>query len=128
MRTLRSLLRPTAALRHLGAQWAFVAMLAVALMPTVSRIVQESGPTGWATCQAAAPANSSGDPQDGASRHGDACALCSLAHTTPVLAGAAPAPVAVLAYAPPAPPADAPVRAGVPQARAPSARAPPRSA
>ncbi len=129
MRTLLHLLRPHDALRRLGLRWALVAMLAMALMPTVSRIVQSTGPTDWASvCQATAPTSSSGESPGAASDHGDACALCSLAHTTPVLPGAAPAPAAVLAYAPPAPPADAPVRAGVAQARAPSARAPPRTA
>ena len=126
MRAL-ALLRPTAALRRLGVQWAFVALLAAALMPTFARLAQPTGPADWAAiCQAAPQA--SGTPQGDAHELGDACALCSLAHTTPTLAGA-PAPgVAVLAYAPPAPPADEPVRAGVPQARAPSARAPPLSA
>ena len=124
MRTLLPLLRPAAALRRLGVQWAFVALLAAALMPTISRIAQTTGPTDWASiCQTTTSgANpSQGDPHD----HGDACALCSLAHTTPILGGAAPATAAVLAYAPPVPPAHEPVRTGVPQARAPSARAPP---
>ncbi len=128
MRTLLPLLRPTAALRRLGVQWAFVALLAAALMPTISRIAQATGPTDWASiCQTASP--SGADPSQGDRHdHGDACALCSLAHTTPVLGGTASPAVAVLAYAPPAPPAQEPVRTGVPQARAPGARAPPRSA
>ena len=125
MRTLLPLLRPAAALRRLGVQWAFVALLAAALMPTISRIAQTTGPTDWASiCQTTTTSGanpSQGDPHD----HGDACALCSLAHTTPILGGAAPATAAVLAYAPPVPPAHEPVRTGVPQARAPSARAPP---
>ena len=119
MRTL-ALLRPTAALRRLGVQWAFVALLAAALMPTFARLVQPTGPADWAAiCQAA------GAPQGAAHELGDACALCSLAHTTPALAGAPVPAVAVLAYAPPAPPAAEPVRTSVPQTRAPSARAPP---
>ena len=129
MRTLLHLLRPHDTLRRLGVRWALVAMLALALMPTISRIVQQAGPTDWASiCQATSPAGSSGDSQGAASDHGDACALCSIAHTTPVLPGATPTPATVLAYAPPAPPADAPVRAGIAQTRAPSARAPPRTA
>jgi hypothetical protein len=89
--------------------------------------VQPAGPADWAAiCQAAPQA--SGTSQGDAHELGDACALCSLAHTTPVLAGAPMQTVAVLAYAPPAPPAAEPVRTGVPQTRAPSARAPPFSA
>ncbi len=126
MRTLLPLLRPTAALRRLGVQWAFVALLAAALLPTISRLVQETGPSDWAAiCQVASSSSGAGAPQGDQPGHGDACALCSLAHTTPVLGGAAQPAVAVLAYAPPTPPALEPVRTGVPQARAPSARAPP---
>ena len=118
-----ALLRPTTALRRLGARWAFVALLAAALMPSFARIATPSGPVDRAAiCQ--------GGPQDtgssqGGAHLGDACVLCSLAHATPVLTGAAAPAVAVLAYAPPAPPAPAPMRTSVPQARAPSARAPP---
>jgi hypothetical protein len=123
MRAL-ALLRPTAALRRLGVQWAFVALLAAALMPTFARIAQTAGPTDWASiCQATS--TGSGPSQGDSHALGDACALCSLAHTTPAMAGAAATAVAVLAYAPPVPPAHAPVRSGVAQARAPSARAPP---
>ena len=126
MRAL-ALLRPTSALRRLGVQWAFVALLVAALMPTFARLATTTGPADWAAiCQAAPPTSDA--PQGGAHELGDACALCSLAHTTPALAGTAAPAVAVLAYAPPAPPAAEPVRTGVPQARAPSARAPPRAA
>jgi hypothetical protein len=126
MRAL-GLLRPTAALGRLGVRWAWVALLAAALMPTFARLVAPTGPADWAAiCQAAPPA--SGAPQGDAHELGDACALCSLAHTTPALTGATATAAAVLAYAPPAPPAGEPVRASVPQARAPSARAPPLSA
>ena len=122
-----ALLRPTTALRRLGVHWPFVALLAAALMPTFARLVQPAGPADWAAiCQAAPQA--SGTPQGDAHELGDACALCSLAHTTPALAGAPAPAVAVLAYAPPALPAAEPVRTGVPQTRAPSARAPPLSA
>jgi hypothetical protein len=118
-----TLLRPTAALRRLGVRWAFVALLAAALLPTFARVAAPTGPADWAAiCQA------SGTSQGDAHAPGDACALCSLSHTTPTLAGAAAPAVAVLASAPPAPPAAEPVRTGVPQARAPSARAPPPSA
>src|SRR5471030_34284 len=111
MRAL-ALLRPTAALRRLGVQWAFVALLAAALMPTFARIAQATGPTDWASiCQASGSNPSQGDGH----APGDACALCSLAHTTPVLAGAAPAAVAVLAYAPPAPPTNEPIRSSAAQ-------------
>ena len=123
MRAL-ALLRPTVALRRLGVQWALVALLAAALMPTFARIAQTAGPTDRASICQAAGSGTSPSQGDGHAP-GDACALCSLAHTTPVLAGAAPAAVAVLAYAPPAPPTNEPVRTSAAQARAPSARAPP---
>jgi hypothetical protein len=128
MRALLPTLRPTAALRRLSVRLAFVAVLAAALMPTFSRLLQPAALADWATiCQAAQTGSGAerGASQDGAHEHGDACAFCTLAHTTPALGGAALPAVAVLAYAAPAPPAAAPVRAGVPQARAPSARAPP---
>ena len=115
-------LRPTAALRRLGVQLAFVALLAAALMPTFSRLAQPGGIADWAAICQSAP---SGPQQDGAHEHDDACAYCTLAHTTPALLDAVPVVVAAIAFAPPAPLAPAPVRAGVPQARAPSARAPP---
>jgi hypothetical protein len=126
MRAL-ALLRPTAALRRLGVRWAFAALLAAALMPTFARLAAPTGPVDWAAVCQAAPQNS-GSSQGSMNELGDACALCSLAHTTPALTGATVPAVIVLAYAPPVPPATAPVRAGVAQARAPSARAPPRSA
>ena len=122
-----ALLRPTVALRRLGLRWAFVALLAAALLPTFARVAATTGPADWAAiCQAVPQA--SGAPQGDVHELGDACALCSLSHTTPALTGAPAPAVAVLAYAPPAPPAAEPVRTGVPQARAPSARAPPFSA
>ncbi len=122
MRPPTFLLRPTAALRRLGARWALVALLATALLPTFARLLQTSGPADWATVCQSAPA---GAPLGETHAPGDACALCSLAHTTPMLAGTAPPAVAILAYAPPAPPAPARVRPAVAQARAPGARAPP---
>jgi Protein of unknown function (DUF2946) len=128
MRALLPTLRPTAALRRLGVRLAFVAVLAAALMPTFSRLLQPVALADWATICQAATATSGADrsaPQDTAHEHGDACAFCSLAHTAPALGGAALPPVAVLAYAPPVPHAVMPVREGVPQARAPGARAPP---
>ena len=116
-------LRPTTALRRLGVRLAFVAVLAAALMPTFSRLAQPAGLAGWVEICQASPASATRDAAPG---HADACAFCTLAHTTPTLDGAPPPPaVAVLAYAPPAPHANVPVRAGVTQARAASARAPP---
>ena len=125
MHALTPTLRPTAAARRLAAQLALFALLLGALLPSVSRLLQAGTASEWAVlCQSPAAA---GTPAGGSNdlRHGDACALCSLAHTTPVLAGATPAALAVLAYAPPAPPALAPVRARATQARPPGARAPP---
>ena len=119
---LQQLLRPATTLRRLGVRLAFVALLASALMPSFSRLLQPSGLADWATLCQTTP---SGAPQDAAHEHGDACAFCSLAHTTPTLGGTTAPAVAVLAHAPPAPPVGAPVRVGVTQARAPSARAPP---
>jgi hypothetical protein len=122
MRSLLPLLRPAAALRRLGARLALVALLAVALMPTFARLAEPAGLAGGVEiCQSA----SAGASQDAAREHADACAFCTLAHTTPTLDGATPPAVAVLAYEPPAAPGDARVRAGVTQARAASARAPP---
>ena len=115
-------LRPTAALRRLGVRLAFVAVLAAALMPTFSRLAQPGGIAEWAAiCQSPATSPS----QQGAHDHDDACAYCTLAHTTPALLDGAPTLVAAITFAPPAPLAPAPVRAGAVQARAPSARAPP---
>ena len=126
MHTLIPRLRPTAALRRFSVRLAFIALLAAALMPTLSRLAQPAGLSDWAAiCQAASPTSNSGAPQDDQREHGDACAFCSLAHTSPALGGAALPAVAVLAYAPPAPPDSACVRASVPQAPPPSARAPP---
>jgi hypothetical protein len=127
MPTLSHFLRPTAALRRLGVRWAFVALLAAALMPTFARVAQSAGPADWAAICQAAPSTSSSSQGD-AHELGDACAFCSLVHTMPALPGAPVPAVAVLAYAPPAPPAAESVRGGVPQTRAPSARAPPFSA
>ena len=56
---------------------------------------------------------------------GDACAFCSLAHTTPLLGGSVAPAVALLAYAQPFPPVDMNKRAQPAQARCPRARAPP---
>lgn len=122
MHTALAFLRPTAALRRLGVRLAFVALLAAALMPTFSRLAQPGGIAEWAAICQSSP---SGPQQDGAHDHDDACAYCTLAHTTPALLDAAPMAVAAVEFAPPAPLAPVPVRAGVPQARAPSARAPP---
>ena len=115
-------LRPAAALRRLGVRLAFVAVLAAALMPSFSRWAQSDGLAGWAAICQSSP---SGESQGGTHANDDACAYCTLAHTTPVLPGTAQAVVAAIDFAPPAPLAPVPVRTGVPQARAPSARAPP---
>ena len=124
MQALQTLLRPAIATRRLGARLALFALLVAALVPTFSRLLAPVGLTDWAVlCQAAPAPSAPAGPQD--LHPGDACALCTLAHTTPALAGAAPAAIAVLAYAPPAPPAPAAVRTRVAQARAPGARAPP---
>ena len=126
MRTLIPPLRPTAALRRLGVQLAFIALLAAALMPTLSRLMQPAGLADQAAfCQVGSSTASPGTPHDDSHEHGDACAFCSLVHATPALGGAALPAVAVLAYAPPVPPTLAPVFSSAPQARSPGARAPP---
>ena len=66
MRTLPLLLRPTAALRRLGVQWAFVALLAAALMPTISRLAAGDRPDRLGV-DLPAP-SPSGPSQDGAAR------------------------------------------------------------
>ena len=119
--TLR-LLRPTAILRRLAAQLAFVAVLAAALMPTLTRIALPEGlADGAAICQSAP----TGASQGSANVHDDACLYCALAHATPALSVAASAAPGIVAFAPPAPLAPAPVRASVAQARPPAARGPP---
>jgi len=129
MRALMPTLRPTAALRRLGVRLAFVALLATALMPTFARLAQTAGLSERAAiCQATPPATGSGTPQGGQHAHGDACAFCSLAHTTPVLGGNSPPAVALLAYAPPVRPAATTLLVQVSQARTPGARAPPSAA
>ena len=126
MRALLTTLRPAVAARRFGVRLALFAWLVLALVPTISRLATPAGPAEWAVlCQSAPAAPAPAGTPD--LHSGDACALCSLAHTTPALAGAAPATVAVLAYAPPAPPAPAVVRTRFAQARAPGARAPPAS-
>lgn len=121
MHTL-TLLRPTAFLRRLGVQLAFVALLAAALMPTISRLAQPEGLADWAAiCQSTPP----GTAPDAARAHDDACAFCTLAHTTPFLLDDGRPAVAVVAFAPPAPRAPDAVRAPVTQARPPAARGPP---
>jgi hypothetical protein len=129
MRALMPTLRPTAALRRLGVRLAFAALLAAALMPTFSRLMQPAGLSDWAAiCQSTPSTADTGAPQGDQNGHADACAFCTLAHTTPVLGGGALPAVALLAYAPPVPPAVAVWRSRSTQARAPSARAPPSAA
>ena len=124
MRTLLPTLRPSLAARRLGLRLALFALLVAALVPTFSRLLAPVGLTDWAVlCQAAPAPSAPAGPQD--LHPGDACALCSLVHTTPALAGVETALVAVVPYAPPAPPAPAVVRTRVAQSRAPGARAPP---
>jgi hypothetical protein len=129
MRAPMPIPRPTAALRRVGVRLAFVALLAAALMPTFSRLVQPAGLSdGAAICQATPSTAGSGAPQGEPQDHGDACAFCTLVHTTPVLGGSALPAVALLAYAPPAPPVVAAWHSRATQSRAPGARAPPSAA
>jgi hypothetical protein len=115
-------LRPPARARRIALWLATFALFAGALVPTLSRLALPEAAEEWsALCQSRGGA--AGSPL--LHEFGDACALCTLAHTTPALAGPAPASIAAIAYAPPAPPAGAPVRARPVQARAPAARAPP---
>ena len=128
MHSLRSPLRPSLAARLVVARLAMLAVLAAALLPGISRLLHPAEAWG-VLCQSplserAAP-ESPDTPLPAGHEHGDACALCTLAHTTPTLAGAAPAAMVVVAYAPPAPPAPVVVRSRVAQSRAPGARAPP---
>ncbi|MEP6502766.1 MAG: DUF2946 family protein [Betaproteobacteria bacterium] len=122
MHALLTLLRPSLATRRLGALLALFALLVAAAVPTFSRLLQPVGLADWAILCQSTPATPAGAPD---ALHGDACALCTLAHTTPAMAGAAPATFGELAYTPPTPPTAAPVRTRVAQARAPGARAPP---
>lgn len=125
MRALLPTLRPTLAARRLGVRLALFALMALAVVPTFSRLLQPIGLADWVALCQAAPSSSSTSPEQPESHAGDACALCSLAHTAPALGGASPEAVAVVPYAPPAPPAPAVVRTRVAQSRSPGARAPP---
>ncbi len=121
MRFLLHSLRPSLAARRLAARLALFAVLAAALVPGFARLMQPTGEAWAALCQSA-PAS---QLPAGGHEAGDACALCTLAHTTPVIASGAPPAGAILAYAPPAPVATAVVRSRVAQSRAPGARGPP---
>ena len=125
MRSLLPTLRPSLAARLLVVRLAMAVLLAAAIVPGISRLLAPAELLADAPCHPAAHAMHHGTPMPGGHEHGDACALCTLAHTTPTLAGVAPVDVTVVAFAPPAPPAAEPVRTRAAQARAPSARAPP---
>jgi hypothetical protein len=116
-------LRPRASPRRFASWLALFALLVGALVPTLSRLAHPATEDAWGTlCQARGST-----PADPAAPHelGDACALCMLVHTVPVLAGDAGTMVAALAYAPPVPVAGpaAPVHDVL--ARTPAARGPP---
>ena len=127
MRAPSSLLRPAAVLRRLGVRLALLAVLAGALMPGFSRLLQPAAVLDLATLCLTGP-DDAGTSREPAHAPDDACAYCTLAHAAPLLAPGAAAPVAQLAYAPPVPPAQERVREGTAQARAASARAPPARA
>jgi hypothetical protein len=128
MHALLPRLRPSPAARRTVARLVLLTVLAAALVPGLSRLLQPAQAWG-ALCQAPATARDAasapGDAPPAGREHGDACAFCTLAHTTPLLAGAAPAGIAVVAYAPPAPVARAALRPRVARLRAPAARGPP---
>jgi len=128
MRSLLPTLRPSLAARRAVARLAMWAMLAAALVPGFSRLVRP-GEAWGPLCQSQPSAHATAAGEDGAPppghAPGDACALCTLAHTTPALASAAAPTVETIDYAPPAPPAEVAVRSRVAQSRAPGARAPP---
>jgi hypothetical protein len=131
MRPPTSLLRPLPAARRAVARLAMLALLAAALLPGVSRLLQ--GGEAWAALCRSAPVALAADhsgaaPQPPDREHGDACPLCTLAHTTPVLAGAAALAPGLLAYVPPAPRLPAPLPRHDAQSRPPAARGPPTGA
>jgi len=116
-------LRSPAAAHRLAAWLALLALLVGTLVPTLSRLAHPEEGDAWRTlCQ-----TRGSTPADPSGRHefGDACALCTLAHTTPGLTGTPAAAIAAIAYAPPVPIAPPAVRALAVQARAPGARGPP---
>jgi len=126
MRSLLPTLRPSAAARLVVVRLAMAVLLAAAVVPGISRLLAPATLLSEAPCHPAAhAATHSGAPMPGGHEQGDACALCTLAHTTPTLAGVPPQGVVVVAFAPPAPPTAEPVRTRAAQGRAPSARAPP---
>jgi hypothetical protein len=116
-------LRPTASARRFALWLATFALFVGALVPTLSRLALPDAADEWgALCQAR---NGGATGSSVLHEFGDACALCTLAHTAPAATGPVPAALAAVAYAPPPPVAAAPVRPRFAQARAPAARAPP---
>jgi hypothetical protein len=115
------------AVRRRTASWlALLALLIGAVVPTLSRLAQPGEADAWRTlCQAR---GSTPPDRTGPHEFGDACALCTLAHTTPGLAGAAAVALPAVDYAPPPPVAPPGVRTRIAQARAPGARGPPATA
>jgi hypothetical protein len=116
-------LRPSAAQPRLALWLALFALLVGALVPTLSSLARPDADDAWSVlCHARGSS-----PADPAAPHefGDACALCTLAHTTPVLAAGADAIVVAVAYAPPVPVTAQAPRTRSLQARAPAARGPP---
>jgi Protein of unknown function (DUF2946) len=116
------LIRPAAWLRSLGLRLALAALMAAATMPTITRLAQ---PWGLADAAAICQSAASGIPPDAGQAHGELCAYCALAHTTPALPPAPHAAIAAIDFAPPVPVAPDPARAGATQARPPAARGPP---
>jgi len=126
MRPLLPTLRPSLAARLVVVRLAMAVLLAAAIVPGISRLLAPADLFSEAPCHPAVhAAMHHGAPMPAGHEHGDACAMCTLAHTTPTLAGVPPVDVTVVAFAPPAPPSAEPVRTRAAQARAPSARAPP---
>ena len=93
MRSLLPTLRPSSAARLFVARMAMLAVLATALLPGISRLLQPTDLWG-SLCQSTQAEDAASDPPSptlpAGHEHGDACALCTLAHTTPTLATPAP--------------------------------------
>ena len=127
---LPRLLRLPARARRVALALAWLAVLGIALVPTVSRLLKPPG--GAATALVAcheAPAPHGGAAAAHAQSADVACALCVLAHFAPSLNSLPPEAWTRTPFRPVAPPAFVPAPApdAAPRALA-QARAPPRSA
>ena len=124
-----TLLRPAERVRAWLAALMVFALLGAALAPAISRALNARAPDGHggAPCHLLADATApAGKPALPGAHAGDVCAMCVVAHTTPLIDIPVFAVPAGSAVAPPRPLASPASAIATKQARAASARAPPR--